>query len=300
MKLYYFQDPKGNFGDDLNPWLWSKLLPEFFDEDEREIFVGIGTLLNHRVPALPVKHVFGSGVGYGSLPSVDEKWVFHAVRGFESARLLGLSPQVVITDPAILIRATKIPSAGTKDRRFGLIPHCQSSRYYEWSVVCEKLGLHYISAEWDVEKVFKELSRCEVVLCEAMHGAIVADALRIPWIPVVCYDFISEFKWRDWLSTVALPYEPAVVTSLYNIERNQPATFRAKNTVKRALKQAGIWSENWSPAPEKRTGDKELERAMAELMAATTRQPLQSSDGIVDSLTNRYLDALDNIKKFKT
>ena len=27
MKLCYYHDNEGNFGDDLNAWLWSKLLP---------------------------------------------------------------------------------------------------------------------------------------------------------------------------------------------------------------------------------------------------------------------------------
>jgi hypothetical protein len=37
MKLYYYQDSKGvkNFGDDLNPWLWSKLIPDVLDDDEK-------------------------------------------------------------------------------------------------------------------------------------------------------------------------------------------------------------------------------------------------------------------------
>ena len=65
MQLYYFKDRHGNFGDDLNPWLWGQLLPEVLRGPSDELFVGIGTLLNHRLPAAPIKHVFGSGHGYG-------------------------------------------------------------------------------------------------------------------------------------------------------------------------------------------------------------------------------------------
>ena len=45
MKLVYYQDPKGNFGDDLNPWLWERLLPGRLDDDPSELLVGMGTIL---------------------------------------------------------------------------------------------------------------------------------------------------------------------------------------------------------------------------------------------------------------
>jgi succinoglycan biosynthesis protein ExoV len=111
----------------------------------------------------------------------------------------------VITDAAVLVRAVRGPRHGQPTMKFGFVPHCESNRWFEWSSISAELGFHHIDVRWDVERVMAEMSRCEVLICEAMHGAIVADALRIPWIPVSCYDDISEFKWRDWLSTVELP-----------------------------------------------------------------------------------------------
>ena len=32
MKLFYYKDPTGNFGDDLNPWIWYSLAPELFND----------------------------------------------------------------------------------------------------------------------------------------------------------------------------------------------------------------------------------------------------------------------------
>ncbi|HRG56916.1 MAG TPA: hypothetical protein PLG56_12795, partial [Lacunisphaera sp.] len=64
MKLYYYRDPIGNFGDDLNPWIWTSLLPEILDGDDKELFLGIGTVINSAVPAAPRKLVFGAGLGY--------------------------------------------------------------------------------------------------------------------------------------------------------------------------------------------------------------------------------------------
>ena len=44
MKLIYYQKNK-NFGDALNPYIFNKLIPNFFDEDPSSIFLGIGSIL---------------------------------------------------------------------------------------------------------------------------------------------------------------------------------------------------------------------------------------------------------------
>jgi hypothetical protein len=69
----------------------------------------------------------------------------------------------------------------------------------------------FIDPGGEVDEVLAAIRGCEVVLAEAMHGAIIADALRIPWIPVRCYDHILDFKWRDWCESLQLQYEPAVL-----------------------------------------------------------------------------------------
>jgi len=297
MKLYYFKDPGGNFGDDLNPWLWSQLLPDFFDEDESEIFVGIGTLLNHRLPLKPIKHIVGAGYGYGEVPNVDERFVIHALRGYETARILNVDPALVITDAAVLLRTVPLPEAADSTHDVGFIPHCQSSRYFEWETVCNEVGLKYISAEWDVEKVISEMRGCKKLICEAMHGAIAADTLRIPWVPVSCYDYISAFKWRDWLSTLNLPYNPLSITSLYNIERDTPLSSRLKNSLKRGLYKSGIWSDNWTQAPTSKTGRADFDRAVKELNAASLAPAQLSDDALLSTHTQRYEAVLERLKK---
>ncbi|MEP7113232.1 MAG: polysaccharide pyruvyl transferase, partial [Ilumatobacteraceae bacterium] len=86
MKLYYYQH--ANFGDALNLWLWPKLISaDSFDDDASSIFVGIGTLINNRLPSDAFKIVFGTGVGYGEpVPTVDQNWKIYCVRGPLSAR----------------------------------------------------------------------------------------------------------------------------------------------------------------------------------------------------------------------
>jgi hypothetical protein len=57
MKLHYCKTPSGNFGDDLNTWLWPTLLGEnFFDTNEDALFLGVGTILNQKIPRTPEKN----------------------------------------------------------------------------------------------------------------------------------------------------------------------------------------------------------------------------------------------------
>jgi succinoglycan biosynthesis protein ExoV len=297
MQLYYFKDRRGNFGDDLNPWLWRQLLPEVLQGSPDELFVGIGTLLNHRLPAAPTKHVFGSGHGYGRKPVIDGRWQFHAVRGFETARALGLSRDTVITDSAVLVRAVRGPRHETPTHRFGFIPHCQSNIWFDWSLVCAELGFHHIDVSWDVERVMAEMSRCEVLICEAMHGAIVADALRIPWMAVSCYEDISAFKWRDWLSTVELPYAPMHITSLFDAERHEGTGVRLKNRLKRAMRWSGMWSARWTEPPPRPTGEPELQAALRQLERAAKGRTYLSSDALMQQHLDRYVHRLEALRR---
>ncbi|MBV5343049.1 hypothetical protein JZU68_05375, partial [bacterium] len=36
----------------------------------------------------------------------------------------------------------------------------------------------------------------------AMHGAILADALRVPWYPITNSTEILHFKWHDWFRSM--------------------------------------------------------------------------------------------------
>jgi succinoglycan biosynthesis protein ExoV len=47
-----------------------------------------------------------------------------------------------------------------------------------------------------------------------MHGAIAADALRIPWIPIITSPRMLTFKWQDWCSSLGLKYKPYYILPL--------------------------------------------------------------------------------------
>lgn len=299
MKLFYYKDPIGNFGDDLNPWIWDKLLPDFFDEDESEWLVGIGTLLNHKLPSNGKKLILGSGYGYGEPPSIDSSYHFFSVRGPKTAQVLGIDSNLAITDPAILIRDVYQPDTGKPTTKFGFIPHYDSVINYSWDVLCQQLGIKFINVQSPIDKVLAQMCDCEIIICEAMHGAIVADALRIPWVPVRCYNSVDSFKWEDWLQTLELPYHPQSITPLYDAESRSSIGGRAKSKFKRALGKIGLLSSEWDPPWPAPSKPREIEKAIKDLQSSMGARQFLSNDRLCEDLTDRYLTLMEKVRKIR-
>ncbi len=202
MKLYFFRGEQPNFGDELNLDLMPKVFPDFFDEDGRDLFLAIGSVLFDHHPADARKIVFGSGyAGYTKPPVLDDKWRVYCVRGPETARRLGLPPDKVAADTAILLNRYR-PRRTTAGSHVSFIPHWQSIPRGNWEAVCREAGIHFIDPRAPVETVLSELENSTVVLAEAMHGAIVSDALRVPWVPLQPLSSDHRVKWHDWAAAL--------------------------------------------------------------------------------------------------
>ena len=244
MKLYFHKDPLGNFGDDLNPWLFDKLLPGIFSGhcyhdprlrsgslDAEALFVGIGTLLNHAIPKDPLKAVFGTGAGYGPAAAIDHRWQVYCVRGPRTAELLGLPPDLAITDAAALCRLVDLPEPDSSVD-YAFMPHCSTARQGYWDEVCEALQIRYIDPQGSVEEIFAALKATEVLVTEAMHGAILADTLRIPWVPVSTTAGILSEKWQDWCGSLEMTYSPSYLPSLWKRTGRNSLRARAIGAIK--------------------------------------------------------------------
>jgi succinoglycan biosynthesis protein ExoV len=221
MDLFYYQDPLGNFGDDLNPYLWRQLLPELWDPQDGILFVGIGTLLNHRLSRVVplakrdvvLKVIFGAGVGYGEVPEVDPSWWVYAVRGPLSAQALGLEESLAITDAAILLTLLDLPQV-QPHIPVAFMPHHKTARGFDWATACRQAGIHYLDPATGVEQNLQDIRSSKLVVAEAMHAAIVADAFRVPWIPLKLFGYILDFKWQDWCQSMGLAYAPVMMSDL--------------------------------------------------------------------------------------
>lgn len=295
MKLYYYRDRKGNFGDDLNPWLWSRLIPGFLDDDESELFIGIGTILNNRIPALPRKVVFGSGLGYGSAPpNIDDKWHFYCVRGPLTARSLKLPDRYAITDPAALIATLEFAS-DVKDGP-ALIPHHVSARNANWEKICKRLGIRYIDPRSSVDHVIQEITKSTFVITEAMHGAIFADSLRIPWCPVIFYDHILKSKWLDWCLSLDVAHEHIHIPGIWDEDYNYDALSRMKILIKRTFLGMGYASDDWT-APPKKSTRREVDKFCRTVSSVIDNPRVYlSKDTIFSSRLSQLQDKLNELK----
>src|SRR5205814_761679 len=122
-----------------------------------------------------------------------------------------------ITDPAVLVR-TLLPLDAPKIYPVSFMPHFRTgtraaAQGVDLGAVCGEAGINYIDPSGEVEETLRGLHGSEMVIAEAMHGAIVADALRVPWIPVQLYDQIRGLKWWDWCKSLGLQYEPTIYSS---------------------------------------------------------------------------------------
>ncbi len=207
MKLTYYQGAVPNFGYELNPYLWGKLLPSgFLDEDDSELFFGIGSIRWDNLPKAPRKLVVGAGyAGYTANPDVhDGSWEIIFVRGPRTAALLGLPPEKAICDSAVLLRALQLPGP-TGDIGVAFMPHVQSLDRGLWAEACRIAGIRMIDPTDDVEKVISEVKGAKVLITEAIHGAIVADAMRTPWIALRPIESTHHQKWYDWSEALDIP-----------------------------------------------------------------------------------------------
>jgi succinoglycan biosynthesis protein ExoV len=208
MRFYFYRGPEPNFGDELNEYLLPRLLPGFFDDHEDPLFLGVGSIIYDHHPQQVRKLVFGAGYGgYTRPPKLDASWTVYSVRGPRTAAALGLDPRLANADLAVALPLVR-PASRKSRYRASFMPHYESLRRGDWALVAEEAGLHFIDPRWPVEVVLTNLEESDLVVAEAMHGAIVADALRVPWVPLLPLDERNRFKWHDWAEALDVRLAP--------------------------------------------------------------------------------------------
>ncbi|WP_445777442.1 polysaccharide pyruvyl transferase family protein [Shewanella sp.] len=209
MKLTFFESNPSNFGDELNKYLWCRIIePGFFDEDKETLFLGIGSILWNDYPQKSKKIVMGSGYGgYTGIPNVnDGSWDISFIRGPRTAQLLNIDKSKIITDAAILTKYldfSDVNSPIVEGKKVGFMPHFQSIQRSNWKDVCNLSGIIYLDpTDPDILKTLSIMKSCDFIISEAMHGVILADTLRVPWIPIEPKFKLHRNKWFDWAESM--------------------------------------------------------------------------------------------------
>jgi succinoglycan biosynthesis protein ExoV len=70
-----------------------------------------------------------------------------------------------------------------------------------WRKAAARTGIEYLSPSTESREVIARLRRAKLVLADAMHTAILADAMRVPWIPLATSPEIS----------MKIPYAPVTL-----------------------------------------------------------------------------------------
>lgn len=211
MRIFYWQAPRGNFGDDMNQWFWDDLMPGWRQSDLPATLIGVGSLLTTNLD-LPAgrKIIVGAGAGYGTPPKLSpaDDWDVRFVRGPKTALALGLDPSFGLTDPAALVpRLPRFAGRQPKGRRPLFVPHCYSDIHpdYDWGAIAGMAGIDYLSPRGNAVNVIRTISAAPLVLAKSLHAAIVADAFRVPWRPVSTdVTPLKLFKWQDWCESLDL------------------------------------------------------------------------------------------------
>ncbi|MGL5009102.1 MAG: polysaccharide pyruvyl transferase family protein [Paracoccaceae bacterium] len=295
MKLTYFRNTPSNFGDELNAIMWQELLPDgFLDEDEGELFLGIGSILWNHLPRAPLKHVMGSGFGgYTAPPDVhDGSWNVAWVRGPVTAERLKLDPRLAICDSAILLRAVRLPPPAA-DVGTVFMPHFESAARGDWQRACTLAGIGYLDPRDNVGTLLARIRGAKLMITEAMHGAIVADALRVPWIGIVPFFPQHRAKWEDWALSLDIRLRPSVLPPSNLLETYTLMTGKpGKGSRSRALFSA------WPAVPVNAALVHRAARRLRHLADAV--EPQLSADAAIMRATERSQEALDRFVRVRT
>jgi succinoglycan biosynthesis protein ExoV len=286
VQLYHWRGAARNFGDELNTLLWPRLLPGFFDDDPAERFLGIGSVLDARHDAGAVKLVAGTGYGgYRAPPTLDTNWIIHWVRGPLTARQLGLPEACGLGDPAMLLPG---PCAGGLS--IGFMPHFESLERGAWVEAAHAAGITLIDPRGDPSAILASIGACRVMLSEAMHGVIVADAMRVPWIALRPLVSIHRAKWQDWAGALGLRLRFQLLAASSLAERLHASPLAAPRRCRHLLDLA-------HPTLHAAARRRFIEQAARSLTAAAASAPQLSTATALDRCRTRMLDRLDALRR---
>jgi succinoglycan biosynthesis protein ExoV len=254
--------------------------------------IGIGSILDGRLNHLEgTKLVMGTGYRPTRLGMPDlTSCRIGFVRGPLSARALGLPDATAIADPAVLFGFDYSRSDAIEDRP-AFMPHVGTHERFDCSRLAETAGVTLIDPSAPVDDVLRAISRAPRIVVEAMHGAILADAMGVPWTRLSLFNRTLEgraavdFKWQDWGASLNLDVEPAAEAPLPWPGRTAVRRLVKRAFVERSLRRAARGLRSVASGNGFRLSNRGLLRSRAAQLREAILQAQGASDPHTASLT---------------
>jgi succinoglycan biosynthesis protein ExoV len=213
-----------NFGDRLNIDLAANLGIATLRHNSREVadddvaVLGIGTILNDALRVGPATRliVFGSGFGYPQKTiRLPKRLDIRFLRGPLSCQALGLPASAALADGAYLFRDEfrRLAEGVRQSEPVGYLPHrtsleTQLPLWREPWLVPQR-----IDPSLPPKDYVRRVAACRHIVTECLHGAILADILRIPFTVVQSAPTFHSFKWLDWAASLDLDLSIAFLSA---------------------------------------------------------------------------------------
>ncbi len=170
------------------------------------------------------------------------------------------------------------------------MPHFESAIRGAWQDVAARAGVTLIDPRDEPLSVIAAIGQCRVLISEALHGVIVADALRVPWIAIRPLAPIHRPKWIDWAETLELEIAFSGLppsTVLERVHLTHLARFHLGRDLLRrqAARLRGL------------AGERHVDRAAQSLRALTYLEPRLSRAALLDSAQSRMLEAIAGLQR---
>ena len=247
-------------------------------------------MLDARHPADRRKIVAGAGFGgYERPASLDGSWEIYWVRGPRTARQLGLPASFSLGDPASLLPLVHpVPRHDTGT--IGFMPHFESLARGAWPAAATAAGVTLIDPRDPPHTILGQIAGCRVLLSEALHGVIVADAMRVPWVALTPLVATHRAKWLDWADTLALAIRFQALPASSPRERVETAFTPRRRAIRTGIARAGALAERF----DRRSTC--LDRAAAALRRAAEAPPQLSHCQTLCNLQERMLNRLHTLR----
>jgi succinoglycan biosynthesis protein ExoV len=170
------------------------------------------------------------------------------------------------------------------------MPHFESLERGAWVEAAHAAGITLIDPRGDPSAILASIGACRVMLSEAMHGVIVADAMRVPWIALRPLVSIHRAKWQDWAGALGLRLRFQLLAASSLAERLHASPLAAPRRCRHLLDLA-------HPTLHAAARRRFIEQAARSLTAAAASAPQLSTATALDRCRTRMLDRLDALRR---